>query len=75
MAWVAFGTSAPELVVSLDAAITGVPDIAVGNIVGSNIANILLILGCAAIISPITRHCRSGSLGVRPKSGGIHTDA
>jgi len=52
---VAFGTSAPELVVRLDAAISGVPDIAVGNIVGSNIANLLLIIGGAVLLSPIER--------------------
>ena len=50
---VAFGTSSPELVVSLDAVISGAPDIAVGNVVGSNIANILLVLGLSAIIFPI----------------------
>lgn len=47
---VAFGTSAPELVVSLRAALTGAPGIAIGNVVGSNIANILLVLGVPAII-------------------------
>ncbi|SNY98234.1 calcium/sodium antiporter [Halomonas sp. hl-4] len=51
---VGFGTSAPELVVSIDAAINQQPDIAVGNIVGSNIGNILLILGLCAIICPMT---------------------
>ncbi|OSP52875.1 calcium/sodium antiporter [Pseudoruegeria sp. SK021] len=51
---VGFGTSTPELVTSLQAALNGLPGIAVGNVVGSNIANILLILGVAAIISPIT---------------------
>ncbi|MEM5473393.1 calcium/sodium antiporter [Hoeflea sp. AS60] len=50
---VGFGTSMPELLVSLQAALDGAPAIAVGNVVGSNIANILLILGVAAIISPI----------------------
>ncbi|MGK2740438.1 calcium/sodium antiporter [Tepidicaulis sp. LMO-SS28] len=50
---VAFGTSAPELTVSLEAALVGQPDIAIGNIVGSNIANILLILGLAAVITPL----------------------
>ncbi|PLW83845.1 sodium:calcium antiporter [Kineobactrum sediminis] len=50
---VGFGTSAPELVVSIEAAIGGQPDLAVGNIVGSNIANILLILGVCALISPM----------------------
>lgn len=50
---VGFGTSSPELVVSIDAAINQQPDIAVGNIVGSNIGNILLILGMCAVISPM----------------------
>ena len=49
---VAFGTSTPELVVSLDAALAGVPDIAVGNVVGSNIANLTLILGAAMLVGP-----------------------
>ncbi|MFP3920980.1 MAG: calcium/sodium antiporter [Dichotomicrobium sp.] len=47
---VAFGTSAPELVVSVKAALENFPGIAVGNVVGSNIANILLVLGLPAII-------------------------
>ncbi len=50
---VGFGTSTPELVTSLEAAFRGSLGIAVGNVVGSNIANILLILGVAALISPI----------------------
>lgn len=50
---VGFGTSTPELVTSVQAALSGSPGIAYGNIVGSNIANILLILGVAAIITPI----------------------
>jgi len=50
---VGFGTSAPELVTSLQAALGGFPGIAVGNVVGSNIANILLILGVAAVIMPM----------------------
>ncbi|HEY5656743.1 MAG TPA: calcium/sodium antiporter [Myxococcota bacterium] len=49
---VAFGTSAPELVVSVDAALTGANDISVGNVVGSNIANIALILGIATLVRP-----------------------
>ena len=50
---VGFGTSTPELVASVQAALIGAPGIAVGNVVGSNIANILLILGVAAILMPI----------------------
>ncbi len=50
---VAFGTSAPELVVSLNAALDGVTGISFGNVVGSNIANILLVLGATAVIWPI----------------------
>lgn len=50
---VAFGTSAPEFIVSLISAIAGSSDIALGNIVGSNIANIGLILGIAALIYPV----------------------
>lgn len=50
---VGFGTSAPELVASLIAAFRGAPGIAVGNVVGSNIANILLILGIAALVAPL----------------------
>ena len=50
---VGFGTSAPELVVSVNAAVDGLPDIAIGNVVGSNIGNILLILGICALISPL----------------------
>jgi cation:H+ antiporter len=50
---VGFGTSTPELVTSVTAALEGSPGIAVGNVVGSNIANILFILGLAAIIYPM----------------------
>jgi cation:H+ antiporter len=50
---VAFGTSAPELFVSVQAAIRGYPEIAMGNVVGSNISNILLVLAITAIIFPI----------------------
>jgi cation:H+ antiporter len=53
MTIVAYGTTAPELVVSLQAAVDGAPGISVGNVVGSNIANILLILGLSAVIFPI----------------------
>ena len=50
---VAFGTSSPELAVSLTASVKGSNDIAIGNIIGSNIANIGLILGIAAIVLPL----------------------
>jgi len=50
---VGFGTSTPELLVSVDAALGGVPDIAIGNVLGSNIANILLIIGVTALLRPI----------------------
>jgi len=50
---VGFGTSTPELVTSLNAAIRGAAGIAVGNVVGSNTANILLILGLSALITPM----------------------
>ena len=56
---VGFGTSTPELVTSLSAALQGSPGIAIGNVVGSNIANILLILGMTAIIMPIPADPRS----------------
>jgi len=51
---VAFGTSSPELVVSVEAALKGVPEIAIGNVVGSNIANVLLVLGVPALLLPLT---------------------
>ena len=50
---VGFGTSTPELVTSLFAAFEGAPGIAVGNVVGSNIANVLLILGASALLLPL----------------------
>ncbi len=50
---VAFGTSAPELLVAVQAALDGAPGIAYGNVVGSNIANVLLVLGLPAIFAPI----------------------
>jgi cation:H+ antiporter len=53
---VAFGTSSPELVVSIGAAFHGQPDIAHGNVVGSNIVNIGLILGLSAVIFPLAVH-------------------
>jgi len=53
---VAFGTSAPEMFVSVSAVLSGANGIALGNIIGSNIANILLVLGLPAIIYPISAH-------------------
>lgn len=53
---VAFGTSAPELAVSVQGAISGQGDIAVGNVVGSNIFNVLFILGISALITPLVVH-------------------
>ncbi|MCQ2377659.1 MAG: calcium/sodium antiporter [Victivallaceae bacterium] len=50
---VAFGTSAPELVVSIDAALNDAGDIAAGNVIGSNICNVALILGVSALIAPL----------------------
>lgn len=51
---VAFGTSMPELVINVFSAVKGNTDLAIGNVVGSNIANILLILGMSALIRPLT---------------------
>jgi cation:H+ antiporter len=53
IALVGFGTSTPELVTSLQAAFAGSPGIAIGNVVGSNIANILLIMGIGALLLPV----------------------
>jgi cation:H+ antiporter len=50
---VSIGTSAPELAISIDGALSGSPDLALGNIVGSNIANVLLVLGLVALITPL----------------------
>ncbi len=50
---VGFGTSTPELLVSVRAALGGAPEIALGNVIGSNIANVLLIVGLAAVIRPV----------------------
>jgi cation:H+ antiporter len=61
---VAFGTSAPELAVSLQASLANQPDVALANVVGSNIANILLILGVAALIA-------SPFVSTTPSSGSI----
>ncbi len=50
---VALGTSSPEIAISIDAALSGNPEIAVGNVVGSNIFNVLFILGLSAVIAPL----------------------
>ncbi|CAM9902448.1 unnamed protein product, partial [Chrysoparadoxa australica] len=54
LTFVAFGTSVPALMTSVQAGLSGSPGIAFGNVVGSNIANILLIVGVSALICPIT---------------------
>jgi cation:H+ antiporter len=55
---VAFGTSAPELVVTIAAGLRGVSDLGLGTVVGSNIANVFLVLGLTALVSPIAVHQR-----------------
>lgn len=55
---VSLGTSLPELLVTLTATLSDLPDVAVGNVVGSNISNIALILGTTAIVRPLTIHSR-----------------
>ena len=55
---VAFGTSAPELAVGVSSAVSGNADIALGNVVGSNIANVLLVLGVAALVMPVATGIR-----------------
>lgn len=56
---VAFGTSLPELIASINANMKDTPGLAVGNVIGSNIANILLIAGVSAIIMPLHAHLKS----------------
>ena len=58
---VAFGTSAPELFISVQAALAGVSGIAIGNVVGSNIANVLLVMGLPALIAP--SRCDDAGIG------------
>ena len=55
---VAFGTSAPEIAVSVNAALSGNTDLAVGNVVGSNIFNVLFVLGVSALITPLVVHAQ-----------------
>ncbi|MGC6485035.1 MAG: calcium/sodium antiporter [Candidatus Puniceispirillales bacterium] len=62
---VGFGTSMPEMLVSVQAVLGGTPEIALGNVVGSNIANVLLIIGTALVLMPIREwdtHARRGAL-------------
>ncbi|WP_157015196.1 calcium/sodium antiporter [Mesorhizobium xinjiangense] len=66
---VGFGTSMPEMLVSVEAAFKGSPEIALGNVVGSNIANILLIVGCAALVMPLSGWDRSVRRDVRVMLG------
>ena len=53
MTVVSFATSAPELIVSIQAAVSGFPDLAFGNVIGSNIANLAFVLAIIIMISPI----------------------
>lgn len=61
---VAFGTSSAELAVSVEAAATGAGELAIGNVVGSNICNILLVLGVSALIHPMRVHAQLVRLDV-----------
>ncbi len=66
---VGFGTSLPEMVVSVNAALADAPGLAIGNVIGSNIANILLILGIAAMIRPVAVHPRAVTRDMACMSG------
>lgn len=71
---VGFGTSTPELVTSLQAALAGSPGIAIGNVVGSNISNSLLILGLTALIAPLLvnrRAFRRDAIALVLATGGL----
>ena len=59
---VAFGTSAPEMLIGVQAALEGIPELAIGNVVGSNIANVLLILGVPAILTGLQAQTKGCSL-------------
>jgi len=61
---VAFGTSAPELFTSINANLSGYPGISMGNVVGSNIANILMVVGIAAVVAPIAIRRREVTVDV-----------
>ena len=64
LTWVAFGTSAPELMVSIRALLAGHADIVMGNAIGSNVANIFLVIGFSALVIPIS----GASLRLRPQA-------
>jgi cation:H+ antiporter len=51
---VSLGTSVPELAIGIDAAVSGSPGLAVGNIVGTNLVNLMLVLGVSAVLAPVT---------------------
>lgn len=59
---VALGTSAPELMVAVEASLKGAPDIVTGGVIGSSIANILLVLGVSALITPICKTICANSI-------------
>jgi cation:H+ antiporter len=61
---VAFGTSAPELVVSVDAALADHGDVAIANVIGSNLANVALVLGACAVLAPIRVESRLVTLDI-----------
>jgi cation:H+ antiporter len=63
---VSIGTSAPELVVSVVASLRGTPDLAMGNVLGSNLANVGLVLGLAALIRPLKPWPSRWSAGIFP---------
>ena len=71
---VAFGTSAPEFVVNIFASVKGNSEIAIGNILGSNIANIFLILGVAAVIHPIVAKENTAWKEIPTKPAGCDPD-
>ena len=72
---VAYGTSMPELLVSVKAAFAGQSDIALGNVVGSNIFNIAIILGLAAIVCPIRTRSPDSEVGCSIASRGNRSSA
>jgi cation:H+ antiporter len=63
---VSLGTSVPELAIGIDAAVSGSPGLAVGNIVGTNLVNILFILGLSALLVPVAFNGRRSGWTCRP---------